>query len=70
MDGPDPPTPSSKAPVTRAFEATRLADEFLAAAYDRLLAAGEPAGVTNPASPPSGRRCAVTAPTPTGGRSR
>jgi hypothetical protein len=70
MDGPDPPTQSLKAPVTRAFEATRLADERIAAAYDRLLVSAEPGGAARPVSPPSGPRTTVTVPTPTGGRGR
>ena len=70
MDGPDPPTRSSKALVTRVFEATRLADEFLAAAYDQLLAAAEPVGAARPASRPTGRQRTATVPTPTGGRGR
>jgi hypothetical protein len=70
MDGPDPPTPSPKAPVTRVFEATRLADELIAAAYDRLLAAAEPVGPATPARRPRGRRATTTTPTPTGGRGR
>jgi hypothetical protein len=70
MDGPDPPTPSSKALVSRVFEATRLADEFIAAAYDRLFAAAESVGAAKPSPRPSGRRTAVAAPTPTGGRGR
>ena len=70
MDGPDPPTRSSKALVTRAFEATRLADDLIAAAYDQLLAAAEPVGAEESASRPSGRRTTVTVPIPTGGRSR
>ena len=70
MDGPDPPTRSSKALVTRVFEATRLADDLIAAAYDQLLAAAEPVGAAEPASRPSGRRTTVTVPTPTGGRGR
>ncbi|OWK35670.1 hypothetical protein FRUB_08233 [Fimbriiglobus ruber] len=57
-------------PVTRAFEATRLADDVLAAADDRLLAATEPAGPAKPAARPSGRRTTVTVSTPTGGRGR
>ncbi|OWK35628.1 hypothetical protein [Fimbriiglobus ruber] len=70
MDGSDPPTRCSKPPVTRAFEATRLADDVLSAADDRLLAATGPAGPAEPASRPSGRRTTVTVPTPTGGRGR
>ena len=50
MDGPDPPPRSSKALVTRVFEATRLADELIAAAYDQLLAAADPVGAAEPAS--------------------
>ncbi len=68
MDGPDPPTRSLKAPITRVFEATRLADELIAAAYDRLLATAEPVGAAKPTSRPSGHRIPVTVPIPTGGR--
>ncbi len=70
MDGLDAPTRSSKALVTRVFEATRLADDLIAAAYDQLLAAAEPVGAAKPAPRPSGRRSTVTVPTPTGGRDR
>jgi hypothetical protein len=70
MDGPDPPTRSSKVLVTRVFEATRLADDLIAAAYDQLLAAAEPVGAEEPAPRPSGRRTTVTVPIPTGGRGR
>ena len=67
MDGPDPPTRLPKALVTRVFEANRLADEFLAVAYDRLLATVEPVGMPKPAPRPRGRRVTATAPTTTGG---
>lgn len=70
MDGPDPPARSPKALVTRVFEATRLADELIAAVYDRLLAAADPVGAAEPASRPGGRRTAATVPTRTGGRGR
>jgi hypothetical protein len=68
MDGPDPTTRSPKALVTRVFEVNRLADEFLAAAYDRLLATVEPVGMSRPVPRPRGRRVTATAPTTTGGR--
>jgi len=72
MDGPDSPTPSRSptAPVTRVFEATRLADEFLAAAYDQILATAEPAPTPKPVPRSKSRRVPTTAPTTTGGRSR
>ena len=70
MDGSDPPTRSSKTLVSRAFEATRLADELIAAAYDRLLVAAETVGAAPPASRPSDWRITVIAPIPTGGRGR
>ena len=69
MDGSDPPTPP-KAVVTRAFEATRLADELMATACDRLLAAIDSARTAKPASCPRVRRTAEAAPTPIGGRGR
>jgi hypothetical protein len=68
MDGPDPSTRPSRALVTRVFEATRLADDLIAAAYDQLLAPTESVGVTRPPSPPRGRRATETDTTPTGGR--
>jgi hypothetical protein len=70
MDGPDPPARASKVPVTRAFEATRLADDLIAAAYDQLLAAAGSVGAAEPAPRPSGRGATVTVPIPTGGRGR
>jgi hypothetical protein len=70
MDGPDPPTRSSESCVTRVFEATRLADELIAAAYDRLLAATEPVGAVGPAPRPRAPKAPETAPISTGGRGR
>ncbi len=38
MDGPTRSARRRQAPVTRIFEASRLANDLIAAAYDRLLA--------------------------------
>jgi len=71
MDGSEPPTQSrSRTPsISRVFEATRLADEYLAAAYDQILATPEPARTPKPAPRSKGRRVPTNTPK-TGGRSR
>lgn len=71
MDGSEPPTPSRSPPlpISRVFEATRLADEFLAAAYDQILAPSEPARTQKPTPRAKRRRVLANATTTTGGRS-